>query len=330
MDNPEKLTTSGTQFTWWRQTKDKSTMDNPEKLTTLGTQYTGWRQTFVCLHHVNCVPDVLSFSGLSIVFLSFVCLHPVYCVPNVVSFSGLSIVFLHWEHNSHDEDKQNTKIQWTIQRNLQHWEHNTQDEDKQNTKIQWTIQRNLKHREHNSHDEDKQNTKIQCFSGLSIVFLCFVCLHPVYCVPNVVSFSGLSIVFLCFVCPNKTQKYNGQSRETYNIGNTIHMMKTNKTQKYNGQSSSQCCKFLWIVHCIFVFCLSSSCVLCSQCFKFLWIVHCIFVFCLSSSCELCSQCFKFLSQKYNGQSRETYNIGNTIHMMKTNKRQKYNGQSRET
>jgi hypothetical protein len=31
----------------------------------------------------------------------------------------------------------------------------------------------------------------------------------------------------------------------------------------------------------FLFCLSSSCVLCSQCCKFLWIVHCIFVFCLS-------------------------------------------------
>jgi Flp pilus assembly protein TadB len=91
--------------------------------------------------------------------------------------------------------------QWTIQRNLQHWEHNTHDEDKQNTKIQWTIQRNLQHWEHNTQDEDKQNTKIQwTFSGLSIVFLCFVCRHPVYFVPNVVSFSGLSIVFLCFVC----------------------------------------------------------------------------------------------------------------------------------
>jgi hypothetical protein len=147
-----------------------------------------------------CVPDVVSFSGLSIVFLCFVCLHPVNCVPDVLSFSGLSIVFL-----------------------SQHREHNTQDEDKQKTKIQWTIQRNLQHREHNSHDEDKQKTKIQVclhpvycvpnvvsFSGLSIVFLCFVCLHHVNCVPDVLSFSGLSIVFLSFVCL-QTQKYNTES-----------------------------------------------------------------------------------------------------------------------
>jgi hypothetical protein len=86
-------------------------------------------------------------------------------------------------------------------------------------------------------------------------------IHPMYCVPNVVSFSGLSIVFLSFVCLHPVYCVPDV---TYNIGNTIHRMKTNKRQKYNGQS------------------------------------------------------------------RETYNIGNTIHRMKTNKRQKYNGQSRET
>jgi hypothetical protein len=80
-------------------------MDNPEKLASFGT---------------SCVPNVVSFSGLSIldcpsvlivfvlclvypmlsvsldcpflIALSFDCLRPVSCVPNVASFSGLSIL----------------------------------------------------------------------------------------------------------------------------------------------------------------------------------------------------------------------------------------------
>jgi hypothetical protein len=59
------------------------------------------------------------------------------------------------------------------------------------------------------------------------VFLCFVCLCPVSCVPNVVSVSGLSILD-CFL----TIK-NGQHRDTDNIRQTRHRTKTNKTQKHN-------------------------------------------------------------------------------------------------
>ena len=42
MDNPEKLTTQGTQDTGHingRDPRGQSKMDNPEKLTTQGTQY---------------------------------------------------------------------------------------------------------------------------------------------------------------------------------------------------------------------------------------------------------------------------------------------------
>ena len=51
---------------------------------------------FVCLCLVSFVPNVASFSGLSIldyppsVSVTFICL--VSCVPNVASFSGLSIL----------------------------------------------------------------------------------------------------------------------------------------------------------------------------------------------------------------------------------------------
>jgi hypothetical protein len=63
MDNPEKLATLGTQDTGqtvvnkpYRKSKGKSRMDNPEKLT-------------IC--PVSCVPNVVSFSGLSILDFPF-------------------------------------------------------------------------------------------------------------------------------------------------------------------------------------------------------------------------------------------------------------------
>ena len=54
----------------------------------------GYSLTFICL--VSCVPNVASFSGMSIIdclygySLTFICL--VSCVPNVASFSGMSII----------------------------------------------------------------------------------------------------------------------------------------------------------------------------------------------------------------------------------------------
>ena len=62
---------------------------------------------------------------------------------------------------------------------------------------------------------------VHFFRFLCCVFFSFVCLPPMFCVPNVASFSGL-----------------------------------------------------------FLFCLSSSCVLCTQCCQFLWIVFVLFVFLL--------------------------------------------------
>ena len=59
-----------------------------------------------------------------------------------------------------------------------------------------------------------------------------------------------------------------------------------------------CKLFLCVQWCVCLFCLSSSCVLCTQCCQFLWIVYSafsnVYLFCLSSSCVLCTQCCQFL------------------------------------
>jgi hypothetical protein len=97
-------------------------------------------------------------------------------------------------------------------------------------------------------------------------FLCcvvhswFVCLHPVFCVPNVASISGLPILdlfvfILCFVCP---------------------MLPVS-------------------LDCPFLICLSSSCVLCAQCCQYLWIAHSWFVcfhpvFCVSKAMKIYIPC----------------------------------------
>jgi hypothetical protein len=94
----------------------------------------------------------------------------------------------------------------------------------------------------------------QCCQRLWISFLCcgvflfFVCLHPLSCVPNVASVSGsvfcvvlcfcvLFVFTLCLVCPMLPASLD--------------------------QFSVLCC--------VFVFCLSSPCVLCAQCCQRLWI-----------------------------------------------------------
>jgi hypothetical protein len=111
------------------------------------------------------------------------------------------------------------------------------------------------------------------------------------CLPNVASFSGLSSPYkLC----HKKKDEEKQSRETGNIGYTIHKGKTNNPEKLAtlGTVSLDC---LHLINCVpnvasfsglFVFplclvyamlpvsldCLSSPYVLCTQCYQFLWIV----------------------------------------------------------
>jgi hypothetical protein len=184
----------------------------------------------------------VSLDRLFLIAPCFVCLRPVSCVPNVASFSGLSILDFPRIDNpeklatlgTQDTGRRQTKQgaiknrrsrdtgnigntrhkmktnktrgnqELTIQRNWQHWVHKTQGEDKQN-KGQSRIDNPEKLATLGTQDTGRRQTK----QGAC----------PVSCVPNVASFSGLSILD----CP--------------------------------------------------LFCLSSSCVLCSQCCQFLWIVY---------------------------------------------------------
>jgi hypothetical protein len=169
-----------------RKTKGKSRMDNPEKLETFGTQDTGRRQSklrgnqewtiqrnwqhwvhktedplsFDCLRPVSCVPNVSSFSGLSIldfplVFLVFIlCLVyqmlpvsldcPFFIAPQCCLSSSCVLCtkccqflwIVHSTLGTQDTGRRQTKLrgneEWTIQRNWQHLVHKTQDEDKEN------------------------------------------------------------------------------------------------------------------------------------------------------------------------------------------------------
>jgi ABC-type multidrug transport system permease subunit len=143
------------------------------------------------------------------------------------------------------------------------------------------IQRRWQHWAHKTQDEDKQNTKRQ-------------------------------------------HNTENQSRDAGNIGHTRHRVKTNKTQKDSTTQKTNvlsfCVLFVFILClvcpmlpasldwfsvlcCLFVFCLSSSCVLCAQCCQRLWIGFlCCGVF-------LCFVCL--------------HPIGHTRHRVKTNKTQKH-------
>jgi hypothetical protein len=132
-------------------------------------------------------------------------------------------------------------------------------------------------------------------SGFSITFICFVCLRPVSFVHNVTSVSGLSILncpfgflynvylfclssscvlctqycqclwivhswlhlrfsltFICFVCLRPVSF-------VHNIASVSGLSILN-------------CPFGFLYN-VYLFCLSSSCVLCTQCCQCLWIVH---------------------------------------------------------
>ena len=90
--------------------------------------------------------------------------------------------------------------------------------------------------------------------GCVLVF-CVVCIRPLFCVPNVASFSELLIVVLvfCVVCIRPLSCVP-------NVASFSELL------------------IVVLVFCamfcvLFVFILSSSCVLCTQCCQFLWNVH---------------------------------------------------------
>ena len=188
---------------------------------------------FACLRPVSCVPYVASFSGL---FFCFACLRPVSCAPNVASFSGL---FLFCLSSSCVLCTQCCQCLWIVF-------------------VLFVFVLCLVY--------PMLPVSLDCF--------CFVCLRPVSCVPYVASVSGLFLFCLsssCVLC-------------------------------------TQCCQCLWIVFVLFVFvlclvypmlpvsldCFCFVCLRPVSCVPYVASVSGLFLFCLSSSCVLCTLCCQCL------------------------------------
>jgi hypothetical protein len=174
--------------------------------------------------------------------VSLDCLRPVSCLLSAVSVSGLSsscvlftqcfqcvwIVFVLCLVTRH-----RTK---TIQRHWQQWVNKTQDEDNPDTLTtlgkQDTGRRQSRHTDNTHCCQCLWIVFVLCLV-YSVLSVCLDCLHPVSCLPNVVSVSGLSssyvlftqccqcvwIVFvLTLTALSKQDTGRRQSRHTDNIG----------------------------------------------------------------------------------------------------------------
>ena len=165
----------------------------------------------------------------------------------------------------------------------------------------------------------------QCWQFISIV-----CLHPVSCVPSVDIVYGLFVFILYLVCPMLTVSLDCLSSSCILCAQCWHCLWIVCLHPVscvpNVDSVSGLFVFILYLVCpvltVYLYCLSSSCILCAQCWHCLWIVclhplscvpnvdivYGLFVFilylvcpvltlsmdCLSSSCILCTQCWHCL------------------------------------
>jgi hypothetical protein len=184
---------------------------------------------FVCIHQVSCVPIVLFVFYLCLVYplfclysscvlctQYFVCIHPVSCVSTVL------FVFIK-QNSGYTRHRMNTNktvgTQDTGWIQTKQWVHKTPDEYKQNSGY-------TRHRMNT-------NKSVLCTH-------CFVCIHPVSCVPIFLFVFILCLVYPlfclysscvlythCFVCIHPLSCV--PTVLFVNSGYTRHRMNTNKT-----------------------------------------------------------------------------------------------------
>ena len=238
---------------------------------------------FVCLHPVSCVPTVASFCV-------FVCLHPVSCVPTVASFCVIIVCL------------SSSCVLCT------------------------------------------HCCQFLCDYCLFVFILClvypllpvsvwllFVCLHPVSCVPTVASFCVIIVCLSssCVLCTHCCQFLCDYCLFVFILCLVYPLLPVSVWLLFVCLHPVSCVPTV-ASFCVIIVCLSSSCVLCTHCCQFLcdyclfvfilclvypllpvsvWLLFvclhpvscvptvasfCVIIVCLSSSCVLCTHCCQFL------------------------------------
>jgi hypothetical protein len=196
-------------------------------------------------------------------------------------------VLVHWVHKK--KTKTNKTKQGQLQRNRQHWVHKTKDnQNKTKTQQEQPIETgNIGY-----------VPNVACFSGLSLLCSCYVCLCLLSCVPSVACFSGLSLLCSCYVClcllsyndnPEKQATLGTQDKRRTKQNKNTTRTTTEKQATLGTQDKRQTKQnFLFCFVCLL------SCVPSVACFSVVVLVVFLFCFVRLLSCVPNVACFSRL------------------------------------